>query len=38
VCTESENVLVAEHKSELKALVMSSCISWIVCELGVGDV
>ncbi len=38
MCTGSENVQVAEHKSELKALVMPSPISWIVCRLGVGAV
>ncbi len=38
MCTVTENVLVAEHKSELKALVIPSPISWIVCRLGVGAV
>ncbi len=38
MCTGSENVLVAEHKSDLKALVMPSLINWIVCRLGVGPV
>jgi hypothetical protein len=34
VCTGSENLLVAEHKSEIKALMMSSpifglCLGWV---------
>ncbi len=38
MCTGSGNVLIAEHKSELKTLVMPSPLSWIVCRLGVGAV
>ncbi len=38
MCMGSENGLVAEDKSELKALVMPSPIKLIVCGLGAGAV